>query len=64
MRIPRSEIKTEHVYGLVGVLIALRNCCFQVENLDQIIMVIKKLAQRSVVNYTPIVALEDYTKAK
>jgi hypothetical protein len=39
--IPRSQIKTKCVLNLVGVLIALQHYRLQVENLDQIIMVVK-----------------------
>jgi hypothetical protein len=32
--IPRSQIETECVFSLVGVLIALRRCRLQMDNLD------------------------------
>jgi hypothetical protein len=39
--IPRSQIKTKCVLNLVGMLIALQHYYLQVENLNQIIMVVK-----------------------
>jgi hypothetical protein len=39
--IPRSQIETKHVFSLVGVLIALKHYRLQVDNLDQIITMVK-----------------------
>jgi hypothetical protein len=39
--IPRSQIKTEHAFNLVGVLTTLRRCRLQEDNLNQIITMVK-----------------------
>jgi hypothetical protein len=39
--ISRSQIETEHVFNLVGVLTALRRCRLQVDNSNLKIIVVK-----------------------
>ena len=39
--IPGSQIETERVFSIAGVLTALRRCRLQVENLDRLVMVVK-----------------------
>jgi hypothetical protein len=36
------QIDIEKMFSLIGVLIALKHCCLQVQNLDQIISIINK----------------------
>ncbi len=59
-----SQIETQHVFNLSGVLIVLQHCHLQMENLDWIIMVVKKWSDDSRLNYTPIAYLKDYIKTK
>ncbi len=48
--------------NLVGVLTALRCCCFQ--NLDQIIIIINNRPNDLHLDFTPNVDLKDYFKTK
>jgi hypothetical protein len=60
----RSEIEIEIVLSLVGVLIALRCCRLQVQNLNQIITIINSWRDDSHLNCTLYVDLKDYLKAE
>jgi len=52
------------VLNLASVLIALRRCHLQVQNLDRIIIIINNSPNHPHMNVTFNVDLEDYLKAK
>ncbi len=58
----RFQIATEKMFNLTNVLIALRCCQLQVQNLDRIIPIINKWPNDLRLNYTPNVDLKDYVK--
>jgi hypothetical protein len=60
----RFQIEIERGLNLVGVLIALRHCCLQVQNLDRIITIINNWHDDSHLNSTFYVDLKDYLKMK
>jgi hypothetical protein len=47
---------------MVGVLIILKHCRLQMENLDHIITMVKKWPNDLHLNYTPNANLKDYMK--
>jgi hypothetical protein len=62
--IPRSHIETKHVFNLVGVLIALRCYRLQVDNLDQIITVVKNWPHDPRLNCSRHKDLKDFLKVE
>ncbi len=62
--IQRFQIETEFFFSLIGVLIALRRCHLQVQNLDQIIPIINKWPNDLCLNCTPNVDLKNYVKVE
>ncbi len=58
----RFQIATEKMFNLTNVLIALRCCQLQVQNLDRIIPIINKWPNDLRLNYTPNVDLNYYVK--
>jgi hypothetical protein len=52
LRIPRSQIEIERVFNLVDVLTTLRHCKLQVDNLNQIITMVKNWLDDPHLNYS------------
>jgi hypothetical protein len=59
-----SQIEIERMLNLMGVLIAWRWCCLQVQNLDWIITIINNWHDDSHLNCTFFVDLKNYLKFK
>jgi hypothetical protein len=59
-----SQIETEWVFSLAGVLIVLRHYYLQVENMDWIIIVVKNWPNESCANCKPNLNFKQYLKAK
>jgi hypothetical protein len=59
-----SQIETKPVFCLVGVLIALRHCRLQVENMDQIINLVNNWLDDLCVNCKPNFDFKQYLKTK
>lgn len=62
-KILRSQIELERVFSLVRVLTIVKHY-LQMENLDQIIIVVKNWFDDMCLNCTPNVNLKDYMEAK
>jgi len=62
--IPGSQIEIEWVFNLARVLIALRCCRLQVENMDWIIIVVKNWLDDLHANCKPNSNFKQYLKAK
>jgi hypothetical protein len=59
-----SQIETKLVFCLVGVLIALRHCHLQVENMDHIINLVNNWLDDLCVNCKPNLDFKQYLKVK
>jgi hypothetical protein len=56
------KLKQKRVFNLVGVLITLKCCHLQVENLDRIIILVKKWPDDSRMNWKANAIFKDYIK--
>jgi hypothetical protein len=57
-----SQIEIERVFSLASVLTTLRHCHLQMENMDQIIMMVKNWPDDQCHNWKPNVNLKEYFK--
>ncbi len=58
------QIETKRVFSLASVLTTLWHNHLQMENLDQIIMVVKNWPNDPWLNYMPTVTFKDYMKVE
>ena len=62
--IPGSQIETERIFSIAGVLTALRRCRLQTKNLDKMIFVLKNWPNDPRQGYYPFKELGDYDEVK
>jgi hypothetical protein len=64
LSIPKLEIEIERVFSLLGILVALKQCRLQVENLNMIIKIVKNWLDDLCMNCMQNKNTKDYLKVE